>query len=152
MYNLTIRTCTSPPHLAPRLKIFKLKFTIPPGIEPETWWIRGKHANIWASAASFKTKYCKGNCIYLGLDPYGLFPCMWPKHYHCHNVHAYLDNIANGVMSRLLFIIAIVIPGVSLWITLLVASGVTSWGLNPVPPVVRITSTFSLSDHSWRTF
>ena len=34
MYNLVIRKCTSPPFLAPRLKIFKLKFTTPPGIEP----------------------------------------------------------------------------------------------------------------------
>ena len=30
MYNLAIRKCTSLPLLAPRLKIFKLKFTIPP--------------------------------------------------------------------------------------------------------------------------
>ena len=29
MYNLAIRKCTSPPPLAPRLKIFKLKFTTP---------------------------------------------------------------------------------------------------------------------------
>ena len=36
MYNLAIRKCTSPPLLAPRLKIFKLKFTTPPGIEPRT--------------------------------------------------------------------------------------------------------------------
>ena len=36
MYNLEIRKCTSPPLLAPRLKIFKLKFTTPPGIEPRT--------------------------------------------------------------------------------------------------------------------
>ena len=51
-YNLAIRKCTSPPLLAPRLKIFKWKFTTPPGVEPRTCWIRGKHATIWASAAS----------------------------------------------------------------------------------------------------
>ena len=36
MYNLAIRKCTSPPLLAPRLKIFIRKFTTPPGIEPQT--------------------------------------------------------------------------------------------------------------------
>ena len=40
MYNLAIRKCTSPPLLAPRLKIFKWKFTTPPGIEPRTCWTR----------------------------------------------------------------------------------------------------------------
>ena len=34
MYNLAIRKCTSPPLLAPRLKIFKLKFSTPPGLYP----------------------------------------------------------------------------------------------------------------------
>ena len=52
MYSLAIRKCTSPPLLAPRLEIFKWKFTYPPGIEPRTFWTRGKHAIIWASAAS----------------------------------------------------------------------------------------------------
>ena len=52
MYNLMIRKCTSPPLLAPRLKIFKLKFTTPPGIELWTCWTRGRHATIWANAAS----------------------------------------------------------------------------------------------------
>ena len=53
MYNLAIRKCTSPTLLAPRLKIFKWKFTTPPGIEPRTCWTRGRHATIWASAASW---------------------------------------------------------------------------------------------------
>ena len=57
MYNLAIRKCTSPPLLAPRLKIFKLKFTTPPGIEPRTSWTRGRHATIWASAASSFQNY-----------------------------------------------------------------------------------------------
>ena len=52
MYNLAIRKCTSPPLLAPRLKIFKWKFTNPLGIEPQTCWTRGRHATIWASTAS----------------------------------------------------------------------------------------------------
>ena len=34
MYNLAIRKCTSSPLLAPRLKIFKIKFTTPPGFNP----------------------------------------------------------------------------------------------------------------------
>ena len=55
MYNLAIRKCTSSPLLAPRLKIFKLKFNTPPGIEPWTCWTRGRHATIWASAASMLT-------------------------------------------------------------------------------------------------
>lgn len=54
-------------------------------------------------------------------------------------------------MSRLFLNIAIVIPDVSLWMTSLVASGVTSRELKPVPPVVRITSTFPLSAHSSKT-
>ena len=36
MYNLAIRKRTSGPLLAQRLKIFKLKFTTPPWIEPQT--------------------------------------------------------------------------------------------------------------------
>ena len=35
MYDLAFKKCTSPPLLAPRLKIFKLKFTTPPGSNPE---------------------------------------------------------------------------------------------------------------------
>ena len=46
-----LRKCTSPPLLAPRLKIFKLKFTTSPGIEPRTRWTRGRHATMWASTA-----------------------------------------------------------------------------------------------------
>ena len=56
MYILAIRKCTSPPLLDPRLKIFKWKFTTPPGIEPRTCWTRGRHATIWASAASFNVQ------------------------------------------------------------------------------------------------
>ena len=52
LHNLAIRKCTSPPLLAPRLKIFKLKFTTPPGIEPRTCWTRGRHGTIWTNAAS----------------------------------------------------------------------------------------------------
>ena len=47
-----IRKCTSPPLLVQRLKIFKLKFTTPLGIEPRTCRTRGRHATIWASTAS----------------------------------------------------------------------------------------------------
>ena len=49
IYILAIRKCT----LAPRLKIFKWKFTTSPGIEPRTPWTRGRHASIWASSASY---------------------------------------------------------------------------------------------------
>ena len=52
MYNLAIRKCTSPPLLAPKLKIFKWKFATLPGIKPWTCWARGRHATVWASAAS----------------------------------------------------------------------------------------------------
>ena len=60
MYNLAIRKCRSPPLLAHRLKIFKWKFTTPPGIEPWSCWTRGRYATIWASAASF----CKLDSFY----------------------------------------------------------------------------------------
>ena len=71
MYNLVIRKCTSPPLLTPRLKIFKWKVTTPPGTEPRTWWTRGRHVTIWASAASLLRKttrtdiyiYWTNNCI-----------------------------------------------------------------------------------------
>ena len=55
MHNLAIRKCTSPPLLAPRLKIFQWKFTTSPGIEPRTHRTRGRHVRpiIWASAARF---------------------------------------------------------------------------------------------------
>ena len=59
MHNLAIRKCTSPPLLAPRLKIFKLKFTTPPGIEPRTCCTRGRHATIWANVASLEPKLLK---------------------------------------------------------------------------------------------
>ena len=36
----------TPPLLALRLKIFNLKFTTSPGIEPQTHWTRGIHATI----------------------------------------------------------------------------------------------------------
>ena len=61
MYNLAIRKCTSSPLLAPRLKIFKLKFTNPPGIESRTCWTRGRHATIWASTASWNICCCVCN-------------------------------------------------------------------------------------------
>ena len=54
MYNLAIGKCTSPTHLAPRLKIFKWKFTISPGIEPRTRWKRGRYATIWGVKWEFK--------------------------------------------------------------------------------------------------
>ena len=47
------------PLLAPGLKIFKLKYTTPPRIQPRTCWTRGRHATIWASAASFCTRVDK---------------------------------------------------------------------------------------------
>ena len=59
---VAIRKCTSPPLLATRLKIFKLKFTTPPRIEPRTCWPRGRHATIWANAASC---YNRDNWIYI---------------------------------------------------------------------------------------
>ena len=58
MYNLAIRKCTSPPLLAPRLKIFKWKFITPPGIEPRTCWTRGQ-ATIWANATSLVLQYLR---------------------------------------------------------------------------------------------
>lgn len=62
----------------------------------------------------------------------------------------YLDNIANGVIFRLDISIAAIIPGASFWIIFFVASGVTSLLENPVPPIVRITSTSLLSLHEIR--
>ena len=67
MYNPAIRKCTSPPLLAPRLKIFKWKFTTPPGIEPRTHWTRGRHATSWASAASSEQTGEKFRMLYWGI-------------------------------------------------------------------------------------
>ena len=75
MYNLAIRNCTSPPLLAPSLKIFKLKYTTPPGIEPRTCWTRGRHATIWGSAAS-RTEHCTDQ------NSSSAVPGQWPHTAH----------------------------------------------------------------------
>lgn len=59
----------------------------------------------------------------------------------------YLDKIAIGVILKLSASIAYAIPGASLSITFFVASGVTSRLEKPVPPVVKMTFTPTLSDH-----
>lgn len=56
----------------------------------------------------------------------------------------HLDSIAIGVIFKLSIIIAMGIPVTSFSITLLVASGVTSRFVKPVPPFVKITLTGSL--------
>ena len=50
---------------------------------------------------------------------------------------AALESIALSVNSRLFALIASAIPGAFFSATAAVASGVTSLGANPVPPVVR---------------
>jgi len=55
------------------------------------------------------------------------------------------------VISRDLVTIAVAMPGASFSKIGLVASGVTSRGANPVPPVVKMTSTSSESLQSMRT-
>lgn len=57
----------------------------------------------------------------------------------------YLDNIAIGVIFKLDISMAVIIPEASLWIISFVASGVTSLLENPVPPIVKMTSTCLLS-------
>ena len=49
MYNLAIRSCTSPSLLALRFKMFIIKFLISTSIKPRTCWTR--HASVRASAA-----------------------------------------------------------------------------------------------------
>ena len=59
MYNLSIRSCTSPSLLAPRFVIFIWKFSISPGIESRTHWTRGRHSTAWASGADrLNCRYC----------------------------------------------------------------------------------------------
>src|SRR6266487_3389343 len=58
------------------------------------------------------------------------------------------ESIPKGVCCRLTARIASAIPGASRSITAFVASGVTSRGARPVPPVVRIRLTFFSSLHS----
>lgn len=60
------------------------------------------------------------------------------------------EVIANGVFSNVRMRMASAIPGMVRWMTSLVASGVTSRGPRPVPPVVAITSTFSVSQRCVR--
>src|SRR5699024_1976281 len=59
-----------------------------------------------------------------------------------------LDNIALLVIVILYARIASAIPGTNFVATLIVASGVTSLLLKPVPPVVSIKSSFLLSEKS----
>ena len=54
-----------------------------------------------------------------------------------------LETMAWGVFLRLSALMASEKPGTSFSITFNVASGVTSRGLKPVPPVVRIKSAFN---------
>ena len=56
-----------------------------------------------------------------------------------------LESIALGVISRLFILMASAIPGASLSITAFVASGVTSLGAKPVPPVVKTISALTSS-------
>lgn len=63
---------------------------------------------------------------------------------------AHRDNMAIGVIARLFEIIATTIPGASLSSSGYVASGVTSLGENPVPPVVRTSGSLFTSAHSLR--
>ena len=63
-----------------------------------------------------------------------------------------LDNMAIGVTAKDFVTMAITSPGASLSISGLVASGVTSRGENPVPPVVKISATPRSSDHCCNTF
>ena len=63
---------------------------------------------------------------------------------------AHRDNMAIGAIARLFEIIATTIPGASFSSSGRVASGVTSRGENPVPPVVRTRESLFTSDHSLR--
>lgn len=67
-------------------------------------------------------------------------------------IDLYRESIAIGVISKPAINIAVNIPGASLLITFFVASGVKSLLENPVPPVVRITLTLSLSLREIRYF
>src|SRR4030043_2486534 len=57
-------------------------------------------------------------------------------------------SIASGLFFIVTILIASVKPGIVLSITASVASGVTSRGDNPVPPLVTIRSRSTVSDHS----
>ena len=61
------------------------------------------------------------------------------------------DNMAIRVTVRLFEIIATTIPGASFSSIGRVASGVTSRGENPVPPVVRTSESLCTSAQSLRT-
>src|SRR5712692_10861320 len=58
------------------------------------------------------------------------------------------ESMPKGVFCRLIARMASAMPGASRSITALVASGVTSRGASPVPPVVRIRFTWCSSLHS----
>ena len=60
--------------------------------------------------------------------------------------------MAIGVTARDFVTMETVSPGASLSITCLVASGVTSRGENPVPPVVKMSATPNSSVHRYSTF
>lgn len=63
---------------------------------------------------------------------------------------SYLDSIAIFVLDRLWYKIVAGMAGASFSMTLRVASGVTSRGANPVPPVVKTASNFLTSAHSFK--
>ena len=62
--------------------------------------------------------------------------------------HTAREIMALGVFLRLSALMASDMPGKNLSRTAIVASGVTSLGVTPVPPVVRTTSSFLTSAYS----
>ena len=59
MYNLAIRSCTSPPLLVLRFKIFLIKFSTSPGIETQTRYIRDR--DMLLSELTLRTLYVNVN-------------------------------------------------------------------------------------------
>ena len=94
MYNLAIRKYTSPPLPAPRLKIFKWKFTTLLGIEPWTRWTRGRHITIWASAAKINTYFSCRKLVFLySIKKYFTKLFIFELHWTQHNFILYSSFI-----------------------------------------------------------
>ena len=89
MYNLAIRKCTSPPLLAPRLKIFKWKFVTPLGIQTpdllnrrQTCYHLSQRGELSYKCKLIGVKYIilltkAIHCLYLKLCEYKLWFCLF---------------------------------------------------------------------------
>ena len=106
-----------------------------------TFFLLALYLPIWVLVSVSDRNQTNGFCRTLDV-PKTTFEISWLSWAYCSNLYTVpavnLDNMAIGVTDKDPDIMAWTNPGASLSITILVASGVTSLGANPVPPKTEI--------------